>query len=135
MSWQANISSEAHSRKETCDADTYRCGAAAHGARRPGSLAHAHLDHAAPAVGSTVSTPPTEVSLFFTQNLEPAFSSVTVTDANGADVGQGKAEISGNTMRVGLKPLDPGSFTVHWHAVSVDTHTTEGTFSFQIGGK
>ena len=43
--------------------------------------------------------------------------------------------MSSNTMRVGLKPLNPGSFTVHWHAVSVDTHTTEGTFSFQIGGK
>ncbi|MGC1446358.1 MAG: copper resistance CopC family protein [Xanthobacteraceae bacterium] len=101
----------------------------------PAAYAHAHLDHAVPAVGSTVSTAPTEVSLFFTQNLESAFSSVTVTDANGADVGQGKAEISSNTMRVGLKPLNPGSFTVHWHAVSVDTHTTEGTFSFQIGGK
>ena len=97
--------------------------------------AHAHLDHAVPAVGSTVSTVPHEVSLTFTQNLEPAFSTVTVTDANGADVGQGKAEISGNTMRVDLKPLNPGSFTVHWHAVSVDTHTTEGTFSFQVGGK
>ena len=40
------------------------------------AYAHAHLDHATPAVGSTVSTAPTEVSLFFAQNLEPAFSSV-----------------------------------------------------------
>jgi copper resistance protein C len=69
------------------------------------------------------------------ENLEPAFSSVKVTDTTGSDVGQGKAEISGNTMRIELKPLDPGSFTVHWHAVSVDTHTTEGAFSFQVGGK
>ena len=35
----------------------------------PAAYAHAHLDHAVPAVGSTVSTAPTEVSLFFTQNL------------------------------------------------------------------
>jgi len=101
----------------------------------PAAYAHAHLDHAVPAVGSTVDTAPHEVALTFTQNLEPAFSSVKVTDATGSDVGQGKAEISGNTMRVELKPLTPGSFTVHWHAVSVDTHTTEGTFSFQVGGK
>jgi copper resistance protein C len=96
--------------------------------------AHALLDHASPLVGSTVPTPPREVSLWFTQNLEPAFSSVQVTDANGARVDQGKAQISGNTMRIGLKPLQPGSYKVHWHALSVDTHTTEGNFSFHVGG-
>ena len=101
----------------------------------PAAHAHAHLDHAVPAVGATVSPAPTEVSLFFTQNLEPAFSSATVTDASGTEVGQAKARISGNTMRVELKPITPGSFTVHWHAVSVDTHSTEGTFSFTVGGK
>jgi copper resistance protein C len=99
------------------------------------AYAHAHLDHAVPAVDSTVSPAPADVSLFFTQNLEPAFSSVTVSDANGADVSQGKVEINGNTMRLALKPLGPGSFTVHWHAVSVDTHTTEGTFLFHVGSK
>jgi methionine-rich copper-binding protein CopC len=97
--------------------------------------AHAHLDHASPSPGSTVSTAPTEASLFFTQNLEPAFSTVVVTDANGADVGKGKAEVSGNTMRVDLKTLNPGSYNVRWHAVSVDTHTTEGTFTFNVGNK
>ena len=100
----------------------------------PAAYAHAHLDHAVPAAGSTVDTPPHDVSLTFTQNLEPAFSTVTVTDASGANVAQGKADISGNVMRLDLKPLGPGSFTVHWHAVSVDTHITEGTFSFQVGG-
>jgi len=100
----------------------------------PAAYAHAHLDHAVPAAGSTVDTPPHEVTLTFTQNLEPAFSTVSVTDAKGADVGQGKAAISGNVMRLDLKPLGTGSFTVHWHAVSVDTHITEGTFLFQVGG-
>jgi methionine-rich copper-binding protein CopC len=99
------------------------------------AYAHAHLDHASPAVGSTVTEVPHDVTLTFTQNLEPAFSSVTVKDASGADVGQGKAEISGNTMRIELKAAGPGSFTVHWHAVSVDTHSTEGTFDFNVGGK
>lgn len=63
--------------------------------------AHAFLDHANPLVGSTVASAPREVSLTFTQNLESAFSSVQVTDANGARVDQGKPQISGNTMRVG----------------------------------
>jgi methionine-rich copper-binding protein CopC len=99
------------------------------------SAAHAHafLDHADPRVGSTVPTAPRELSLSFTQNLEPAFSTVEVRDANGARVDQGKAQISADVMRVGLKPLPPGTYKVRWRALSVDTHTTEGSFSFQVG--
>ncbi len=95
--------------------------------------AHAHLDHANPPVDGTVATAPQEVALFYTQNLEPAFSTVEVTDSGGARVDEGKAQISGNTMRVGLKPIGPGSYTVHWHAISVNTHSTEGTFTFHVG--
>ena len=63
--------------------------------------AHAFLDHAEPRVGSTVPTAPRELSLSFTQNLEPAFSTVEVRDANGARVDQGKAQISADVMHVG----------------------------------
>lgn len=96
--------------------------------------AHAFLDHASPLVGSTVRSAPHDVSLWFTQNLEPAFSSVRVTDGGGARVDQGKAQISANVMRVGLKSLPPGTYRVQWHALSVDTHTTEGSFTFHVGG-
>jgi methionine-rich copper-binding protein CopC len=97
--------------------------------------AHAFLDHASPLVGSTVPAAPHEVVLTFTQNLEAAFSTAQVTDAGGARVDQGKAAVSGNTMTVGLKSLGPGSYKVHWHVLSVDTHTTEGTFTFHVGGR
>jgi copper resistance protein C len=99
----------------------------------PAARAHAFLDHATPLVGSTVPAAPHEVALSFTQNLEPAFSTVQVTDSSGARVDQGKPAISGNTMRIGLKALGPGSYKVHWHALSVDTHTTEGSFTFHVG--
>lgn len=95
--------------------------------------AHAFLDHATPAVESTVATPPQEISLSFTQNLEPSFSTVQVTGPDGARVDAGKAQISGNTMRVGLKAAGPGTYHVHWHALSVDTHTTQGSFTFHVG--
>ena len=97
--------------------------------------AHAMLDHANPSVGSTVASAPHEVALTFTQNLESSFSSVQVTDSNGARVDQGKAQISGNSMRVGLKSLSPGTYRVRWHALSVDTHKTEGSFTFTVGGR
>jgi methionine-rich copper-binding protein CopC len=95
--------------------------------------AHAFLDHAEPRVGSTVSAAPKEVVLLFTQNLEPAFSTIEVSDANGARVDLGKPKISTTTMRVGVKPLPPGTYRVRWQVLSVDTHTTEGSFSFHVG--
>jgi methionine-rich copper-binding protein CopC len=96
--------------------------------------AHAFLDHASPLVGSTVPAAPHEVVLTFTQNLEPAFSTAQVTDSSGARVDLGKAQVSGNTMTVELKALGLGNYKVHWHALSVDTHTTEGAFTFHVGG-
>jgi copper resistance protein C len=99
------------------------------------SVAHAHafLDHAEPRVGNTAPSAPKEVVLFYTQNLEPAFSTVEVRDANGARVDQGKPRISTSTMRIAVKPLPPGTYRVRWQVLSVDTHTTEGNFSFQVG--
>jgi hypothetical protein len=105
-------------------------------AAAPGvAFAHAFLDHASPLVGSTVASAPREVTLSFTQNLEPAFSTVEVTDGGGARVAQGKPQISGNTMRVNLKAGGPGTYHVHWRALSVDTHTTQGSFTFHVGGR
>src|ERR1700749_3888271 len=95
--------------------------------------AHAFLDHADPRVGNKVASPPHEVTLFFTQKLEPAFSSVTVTNAAGERVDSGKARVSGNQMSVPLRAGGAGTYHVNWHVLSVDTHTTEGNFSFQVG--
>ena len=99
-------------------------------------LAHAFLDHSDPAVGSTVPTAPAVMHLWFTQELEPAFSSVTVSDQSGATVSDGSATIdpsSPSEMTVKLKQLPPGTYTVKWHVLSVDTHTTTGDFNFQVG--
>ena len=97
------------------------------------AVAHAFLDHAEPRVGNKVATPPREVTLWFTQKLEPAFSSVKVTNAAGQRVDTGKARVSGNQMSVSLRPGGIGTYHVTWRVLSVDTHTTDGSFSFQVG--
>jgi hypothetical protein len=94
--------------------------------------AHAFLDHANPRVGSTVRSAPSEVTLWFTQQLEPSFSSAQVRDASGARVDQG-AHASGMELHVPVKSLPPGTYKVRWRVLSVDTHTTEGSFSFRVG--
>ncbi len=98
-----------------------------------GAIAHARLDHADPRVGSTVAAAPHELTLWFTQKLEPAFSRVEVMGPNGASIG-GKAQVSGNTMRVDIKAAGPGAYHVHWQALSIDTHKTQGSFTFTVGG-
>lgn len=98
--------------------------------------AHAFLDHSDPAVGSTVPTSPAVMHLWFTQELEPAFSWATVSDRSGTAVSDGPAAIDpGNPseLDIKLKSLPAGTYTVKWHALSVDTHTTEGDFTFQVG--
>ena len=95
--------------------------------------AHAMLDHAEPRVGNKVATAPHEVTLWFTQKLEPAFSTITVTDPAGKRVDTGKTRVSGSQMSVSLRPGGSGTYHVTWHVLSVDTHTTDGSFTFQVG--
>jgi methionine-rich copper-binding protein CopC len=95
--------------------------------------AHAFLDHTEPRVGNKVATAPREVTLWFTQKLEPAFSTVTVTNAAGQRVDAGKPRVSGNQMSISLRPGGTGTYHVTWRVLSVDTHTTDGNFTFQVG--
>jgi methionine-rich copper-binding protein CopC len=97
------------------------------------AMAHAFLDHAEPRVGNKVAAAPREVTLWFTQKLEPAFSTVTVTNSAGQRVDTGKTRVSGSQMSVSLRPGGTGTYHVTWHVLSVDTHTTDGTFTFQVG--
>lgn len=98
------------------------------------ALAHAQLDHASPPVGGTVASP-SEIRLEFTEGLEPKFSGLTVSGPSGA-VPLGKAGVEmghPSTMVVKVeKTLAPGVYTVKWHAVSVDTHHTQGSFDFTV---
>jgi methionine-rich copper-binding protein CopC len=96
--------------------------------------AHAMLDHASPKVGSSSATAPHEVVLWFTENLEPAFSQIEVRSESGALVSSGKAHLgAGNELHVALKALVPGTYKVSWRVLSVDTHRTQGDFSFRVG--
>ena len=95
--------------------------------------AHAFLDHAEPRVGNKVASAPPEVTLWFNQKLEAAFSSIAVTGPSGQRVDAGKARVNGNQVSVSLKSGGPGTYHVNWHVLSVDTHTTDGSFTFEVG--
>jgi methionine-rich copper-binding protein CopC len=96
------------------------------------AFAHAHLSHSEPGANTTVAEAPKQLVLTFTEQLEPSFSGVTITDGAGHDMGASPAKVSGAVITVALKPLVQGTYKVVWHAVSVDTHRTEGDYSFTI---
>src|SRR5262249_12864098 len=90
-------------------------------------FAHAHLDRASPAVGSTVTPAPKEVVLWFTNQLEPAFSSIEVRDEKGASVQAGKAVVDRSNrarMSVPLKALPAGRYKVMGRGISLGTDPT-----------
>jgi methionine-rich copper-binding protein CopC len=99
------------------------------------AAAHAFLDHASPRVGAVVHSAPSEVKLWFTEKLEPAFSTLRVVDGDGKQVDRKDKQMDPkdpSAMQVSLPPLPPGTYRVYWRALSADTHVTEGDFSFVV---
>ena len=98
------------------------------------ALAHAHLKTASPADGATVD-PPAEIILGFTEELEVKLSSITVKDARGDAISAAPAEaVSGDrkALKVRLKPVPAGTYSVEWAATSVDTHRVTGQYRFTV---
>ncbi len=100
-------------------------------------LAHAHAfpKVQTPAAGATVSAAPHEVAIEFDEALEPAFSSIAVTDDKGKPVIDGKPSVDTSDrklMKVALANLAPGTYTVSWVAVASDGHRTQGHYAFTV---
>jgi hypothetical protein len=96
---------------------------------------HAFLERAEPRVGSTVKVAPSQVRVWFTEALEPAFSTLEVVNQSGDRVDLGPARVDAArpaVLQVPLKPLAPGTYRVTWRVLSVDTHVTEGDFTFRV---
>jgi methionine-rich copper-binding protein CopC len=99
------------------------------------AFAHAFLERANPPVGSEIASSPPEITITFTEGVEPLFSSIEVHGANGAAVSSGTPHVAPDNNRVlsvQLPKLPPGIYTVSWHVTSVDTHKTEGNFQFTV---
>ena len=101
------------------------------------AAAHSILDRTDPRPGVTLKTPPLQVRLWFTGALEPAYSRAEVLDAAGKRVDQGDGALdpaNPTLLRLSLRPLGPGTYRVVWRVLSVDSHVTEGQFSFRVAG-
>jgi copper resistance protein C len=95
---------------------------------------HAFLDRAEPRVGGRVRTAPAQVTLWFTERLEPAYSRLQVMNEAGqrVDKDDGGVVGDGRQLRISLTTVPPGTYRVAWRVLSVDTHVTEGDFTFRV---
>jgi copper resistance protein C len=98
--------------------------------------AHAYPDVVSPADGATVIQPPREVRIQFTEGVELEFSRIDVKSAAGQKVSKGSVRRDGSdTLIIDLLALEPGSYTIEWQVLSVDTHITQGVLRFIVKAK
>jgi methionine-rich copper-binding protein CopC len=99
------------------------------------AFAHAYPTAQTPSAGQIELASPKKVAIDFDDRLEPAFSSISVSDANGKAVTTSKAVVeppNNKRMSVILLPLASGSYTVAWVAVAADGHRSQGRYTFTV---
>ena len=99
------------------------------------AFAHAHLKSAEPAADSKVAAPK-DLRLTFSEGVEATFTKVSLSK-DGTEIAiKGLETPDADKKTLVVTPaaaLANGTYKVEWHAVSVDTHKSEGTYSFKVG--
>jgi len=96
--------------------------------------AHSFPDSETPSAGQKIATAPAEVTINFDAPIEKLFAKLEVTGADGKNNAAGAPQVSddGRQLSVKLEALKPGDYTVKWAVVCIDTHHTEGSYTFSI---
>jgi hypothetical protein len=96
---------------------------------------HAVLQRSEPRVESRLKRAPDETRLYFTERLEPAYSSLRVVNERGEQVDRRDSRVDRANpalLRATLPPLPRGTYKVLWRVLSIDGDVTEGAFTFHI---
>jgi copper transport protein len=102
----------------------------------PRVSAHANLLGSQPSSGARLDASPGSVTLRFSEDPQVSLSEIQVLSSDGTrlDTGGTKAGAEPDTLRVAVRDLERGTYTVAWHCVSrVDGHATAGSFAFGVG--
>jgi methionine-rich copper-binding protein CopC len=98
------------------------------------AYAHGTVESATPKNGATLSTPPSEIRLKFSELLEPTFTSLKLFAATGQEVATtNKARVEdGRTVVLALPVLPRGGYIARWISVGHDGHRVHGELTFTV---
>lgn len=99
--------------------------------------AHPSLVRSEPPANATLHTAPRQVTVWFDEQIEPAYGNLSVYDAVGQRVDNFDTVFTPGTepsLTVTLPELPKGSYLVAWRVFSVgDGHAVGGAFSYGVG--
>ena len=110
-------------------------GAALLLARQRRGSAHAVLTGSDPPRHAVLTQPPAQIRLWFSERIEPDYSTISVFDADGRRVPTSRAAAAtadDKTLILDLPPLVPGLYTVQYRANSIDGHIVESKYQFLL---
>ncbi|MSQ36586.1 MAG: c-type cytochrome [Dehalococcoidia bacterium] len=101
----------------------------------PAVQAHAAFDRATPAPGSSTTSAPPDVTIWFSEPVTRSLSAIEVFDATRQRIDRNDLTVDGARMTVTLRGgLAAGVYTVSWRNVSeVDGHALQGSYVFGVG--
>lgn len=97
--------------------------------------AHARMLEASPNEGATLASPPEQVELRFSEEIEAAFEPVKVFDEAGNRVDRQDTRVASADPEVLLAPvrdLSKGTYTVEYRVTSRDGHVVDGEYDFTV---
>lgn len=98
---------------------------------------HAYLVKSAPARRAVLARAPARVQLWFNERLEAQFSHLSVWDREEKQVDLGDVQLGPDDpkkLSVGIPLLAPGTYSVKFRVLSVDSHIVESQFPFTLRG-
>jgi len=97
---------------------------------------HAALLATSPAASRIAQHAVNEVDLTFSEQVEPRFAVISVSDAKGRQLATGapsRSAADARTVTRSVKRLRPGWYLVYWRVISADGHPVRGAFTFAVG--
>lgn len=96
--------------------------------------AHSVLERSDPAADATVPAPE-RLELTFSETIGLRFSTLSLTDPDGAEIETDGPELSddGHSLILPLsQPLTAGDYQVRWGVLSQDGHKVDGEYGFTV---
>jgi len=101
-------------------------------------LAHAQLLKAEPARRAVLDKAPTQVRLWFNEEIEGAYTTLSVLNANKKPVTDAKPSVVSDDPKsvvLSLPDLGPGKYSVKFRVLSVDGHVVNSSFDYTVKSK